>query len=90
MLFVSFVSVVDGVYACTGPWSEDEHQKLCQLVLKCIHVKEQMKKMGIYTKTHKVVHLLPKLIVPQHLEGNVNIRASCGSYLCISSPIHAS
>lgn len=39
----------------SGPWSEEEQQKLCELVLKCLHVKAQMAKKGLTTKDHRII-----------------------------------
>jgi hypothetical protein len=36
---VAFITVKNCLHKCTGPWSEEEQQKLCELVLKCLHLR---------------------------------------------------
>jgi hypothetical protein len=66
---VAFITVKNCLHKCTGPWSEEEQQKLCELVLKCLHVKAQMAKKGLTTKDHRIVRIL-LLFISQSFRGH--------------------
>lgn len=75
---VAFITVIDGFHKCTGPWSEEEQQKLCELVLKCLHVKAQMAKKGSTTKDHRIVRIL-LLFISQSFRGHCQYQGFLGS-----------
>ncbi|KAG0581012.1 hypothetical protein KC19_4G217400 [Ceratodon purpureus] len=71
-----------------GTWSEEEHQKLCELVFKCLHVKAQMAKNGLIVKTNRMIRDdINWEFIAEQMGGRGRLDCLCQWYRKMASPM---